>query len=484
MTRRYVRQSSGWRDRDRVFGVVPATVVTYAHPSGAPSASGWGVTVDGAATWVHSTPWGSSDIQRLATYSTDAAADVAIVVTTPLAVTSATVHAYDVSSLGTAGQPVRLSITPTTGTGEVGFTLPSGFLGHVTVEVNGLTTNQLLISALPIESTVNPGDFTHYYGPGYHPGVGEIALQSGQSLYIAGGALVEGKLRVGPTVRTGTVADGVTVRGRGVLDSAAYTVDPGRVARVQAARNVTIEGLALLNVSHWGCVTYESQDVTWSWVRIISKRDGTDVGTPDGFDALGSTRVTLRDAFIRSYDDAIATKATKNGWYGNSSTTLAERVVIVQGDGGNAMELGYENGTYTISGVTYRRIAVTRKSSRAPSDYYRRAAIGLHVTGSGAISDVLYEDILVHSTAENQMWIGNCGTGSAQDGTGTTTGTAPISGVTLRRVAFPSNSLPYILTAGSGSLDDVLIQGCTEGGTPITSTAGMTVTNATNVRFA
>ena len=53
-----------------------------------------------------------------------------------------------------------------------------------------------------------------YYGPGVHE-VGQITMQSGRTLYLAGGAIVRGWV-------VGNNLDNVTVRGRGYFDGSIY----------------------------------------------------------------------------------------------------------------------------------------------------------------------------------------------------------------------------------------------------------------------
>jgi hypothetical protein len=138
----------------------------------------------------------------------------------------------------------------------------------------------------------------------------------------------------------------------------------------------------------------------------------------------------------------------------------------VQGDGGNALEIGYENGDgFGTRNITYRNIDIIKTARRDP---YRRAAIGVHQTSGSPLSDVLWEDIRVESTTgriiENQLWVG-----SFRASDYPSNNRSQISNLTFRRIRWPGGA-PIVLRGDSAStpLKNVVFDSCTVGGKPLT----------------
>lgn len=465
MTHIFTKQrDTTWKSHTATVGTpATASVTTFPTPSGAPSPGGWGVSANGQSTWVHPVAWGSTDTVRLARFISDAAGAVAVVVETGIQLTSAVV------------EPLIYGITPEVSGTQVLFDVPAGFQGHLNVRVNGSFNNQLMLDILEPIPAVVPGDWTYYFGPGYHTAIGEIVLESGESCYIDGGALVAGKIRVGGGLPTSTIVSNVDISGYGILDSQ-LSPSAGRQLRIQRASNVTVFGIAAIGVEHWGCVLYMSNQVTAEWMTIINARTLANVGTPDGFDVVGSSNVILSDTFIRSYDDATAVKGESPAgatWYGDCSTIRFSRITYIQGDGGNCAEIGYEMN-HTISDVEWSDCIVIRKTARP--DAYRRAPFGIHADDSGLVQDVAFRTFIVESNQEFNLWVGK---------TPSATGDAIIKRITFDRILWPNNTLAFVFNGSAAApITDVEFIDSYLGVNGITDTLDMTVTNTDiNVSF-
>ena len=86
----------------------------------------------------------------------------------------------------------------------------------VSVEFDGDITHPMLVFADALETDVpnaNDPDVV-YFGPGLHE-IGDTAIASGKTVYLAGGAYLKGRLK-------GHNVQDVTIRGRGVLSGEAY----------------------------------------------------------------------------------------------------------------------------------------------------------------------------------------------------------------------------------------------------------------------
>ncbi|GAA2154350.1 MULTISPECIES: glycosyl hydrolase family 28 protein [Glycomyces] len=172
----------------------------------------------------------------------------------------------------------------------------------VVVEVNGLLYDCLHLLANAIDDDApdpeDPG--VVYFGPGVHTG-GELAVQSGQTVYLAGGAVVKRKIAFNGV-------ENASLRGRGVITG----VDWG-AAPVRSSKNILIEGVTVMNNPTGNlCDIGESEQVT---VRDVSYFSSAKWG--DGIDVFCSSEVLIEGMFMRSSDDCIALYAHRNDYYGD-----------------------------------------------------------------------------------------------------------------------------------------------------------------------
>ena len=105
-----------------------------------------------------------------------------------------------------------------------------------------------------------------FFGPGVHKPE-KITLDSNQTLYLAGGAVVKAEV----------LASGENIRicGRGVLDGSDWAWRNGPVGNLIAIRNsqnVEVSGITLRGSSHWTIVPSHSRQVTIRNVKICNSR--------------------------------------------------------------------------------------------------------------------------------------------------------------------------------------------------------------------
>lgn len=168
---------------------------------------------------------------------------------------------------------------------------------NVSVEVNGDIFHNLHLFANPLETDVpdkNDSDVL-YYGPGLHtPENGELKVPSGKTVYLAGGAVLAGRV----------IMEGVhdvNLRGRGIID---YKVKGG--IRIANSRNVLVEGVVTTQ-----CATGGSDGVTIRNVKSISY-----YGWGDGMNVFASNNVLFDGVFCRNSDDCTTVYGTRLGFEG------------------------------------------------------------------------------------------------------------------------------------------------------------------------
>ncbi|MBN1674582.1 MAG: hypothetical protein JXR37_26280 [Kiritimatiellae bacterium] len=161
----------------------------------------------------------------------------------------------------------------------------------------------LLLFGNPLEQDApNPNDpDVVYFGPGFHK-PDSIILTSDQTLYIAGGAVVQ----------AGVTASGsnIRIRGRGILDGLPWDhakgpqPDGGAQPMLYAKKcsDLSIEGIIVKDSWRWNVGIYSSSHVEIRNLKVVANRCENE----DGIDLLDTQHVTISDCFIRSDDDCIA----------------------------------------------------------------------------------------------------------------------------------------------------------------------------------
>ncbi len=186
-------------------------------------------------------------------------------------------------------RPLSYGIEPRLRDDTLSFTLDRP--RNLSVEVNGDLFGNLHLFANSIEaarpSAGDPGVI--YFGPGFHRlEKSGLRVPSGTTVYIAGGAVVAGRI----------VCDGVKdvrVLGRGMIDQEA-----GRL-RIERSENVEVRGIFGRQF-----FTGASRNVTIADVKCISYgRWG------DGMNVIASDDVLIDGVFNRNSDDCITVYATR-----------------------------------------------------------------------------------------------------------------------------------------------------------------------------
>lgn len=265
---------------------------------------------------------------------------------------------------------------------------------NLSVEVNGEIFNNLQLFANPMD-TNRPTDRElkklkkdkkyHYYGPGYYK-TGTLTLGSGETLYVAGGAVLDGDVRI-------SGAEGVKVQGRGMI----Y---PERKIGVMVSEssNVEVEGVFTTQ-----CAVGGSDGVKVENVKVMSW-----YSWGDGFNVFASSNVSYRHIFARTSDDCTTIYATRKGFKGGCRNIVTEDAVLwadvahpfMIGLHGSAAESGTDAPADTISDIVYRDIDVIDMNENQ-IDYQGVFAI---VAGdNNIVKDITFDDIRVENFRKGKL---------------------------------------------------------------------------------
>lgn len=360
--------------------------------------------------------------------------------------------------------PSSYGVQPTIAAGKISFTLDRP--RQVTVLLDGSDREVLHLFANPLET--DPPDKRDpnviYFGPGAHE-TGPISLKSGQTVYVAGGAVVRGTIspeeKGNKSAKTGLVgyapllhaadAENVTVRGRGIIDGGLMPHAARSTISLDRCRNVRLEGIIIRNSPNWAVNIHGCESVQAVNVKQISGRLNS-----DGINPVSSRKVRIADCFIRNHDDSIAVKTTAPD--APAEDILVERCVLWN-DWGYALGITYETRA-DIRRVTFRDCDVIHGTF---------AALGIHMVDSGTVSDVTFEDIRVDHARDKLIFL-NIG----KDMWATDKGCGHIKGVRFRNVRYVGPAAPPSQISGRDAehlVEDVTFEDLRIGGKVVTDAA-------------
>lgn len=176
-----------------------------------------------------------------------------------------------------------------------------------TVEYQGSSSKAMHIFAnaidedAPTEST----DTVKYIGPGAWI-ADTMVLEDGMDVYISGGAVIRGTL-------IGNKVHDAAVRGHGFFDGSnnkSWMLNKMTAyipVSLRESQNVSVSGIGILNPNAWCVELYSCDNVDISGVKIISARPNG-----DGISVQSCRNVTVRDSFIRTWDDSLVVKNYSN----------------------------------------------------------------------------------------------------------------------------------------------------------------------------
>jgi len=360
-------------------------VVTYAAPEGAALSDQYTVTVNGNPVAVYAAPvWEPGYTPKVksfggpysfAYFDFTGAARVEVASRKPMAKTRIL--------------PESRGIRADVADGTVTFVLTEP--GQLSIEPDA-KNGPFLLFANPLESNPpNPGDpDVIYFGPGVHE-AGAIEVKDGQTLYIAGGAVVKGGVRA--------QGKGIRIRGRGILDGLNWEWRKGPTPHLLQLTNCTdikVEGIILKDSWAWTLPMFGCQGVHIDNVKIVSARCANN----DGIGVCNSQDVKIENCFIRTDDDCITTKGVGirregevNGPYLPVEDVLVEGCVLWS-DRAHIWRLGCESRASTMRRLVFQNIDVIHYTDPNPPVISVQPAEGM------LMEDVRFENIRINGESQ------------------------------------------------------------------------------------
>jgi hypothetical protein len=285
----------------------------------------------------------------------------------------------------------------------------------IILQINGRDGQKLLISAEPPETDIpNPNDpSVLYYGPGVHyMGYKFTPPASINTIYLAGGAVVRGTLRI-------ENRENIKIVGRGIFAMGEWPHDEQEGLYLHSINGLVVDGITISDSPGWQLSTWNGNNLIVRNVKLLATK--THANT-DGIQIGGENYVSVSDFFILANDDGFpigpgtSIVEIKNGIMWNN--TNGASFMLGWGGGGNMHDILYEDidvlengsdssGVFSarwgdinpglVSGVTYRNIrvenAVRADGSRTKIIDWKIGTSPWNTGSNGQLENISFENV-------------------------------------------------------------------------------------------
>ncbi|MBL7697473.1 MAG: hypothetical protein JNK79_04925 [Chitinophagaceae bacterium] len=417
-----------------------AQVVTYPAPPGLTTSPDFSVKANDKTIWVEKigsnvhTPqyalYGGIEMEYLNVANFSCAGKVTLTITA-----SSTIHSFVI-------RPKNLNLKADVNGRNLSLTIAGP--QKLYIEINNLP--HLAIFANPVEvNPPKPGDpGVTYFAPGVH-NPGTINLKSNQTIYIAGGAIVNANVR-GSNLRN------VKIIGRGLLQ--------GNV-KISGTTNLEVNGIFIRNTKGWTNTLTDCHHSVYRNVKVFGYED---IYSVDGINPVSCKDFTIDDCFMRCRDDCVAIKSMDYKLSVDSIRVI--NCLLVGWANSDGVTIGFELNGGPVQNILVKNcdIVYARGGGRTGG----HSAFSIVCDGPARVQNIRYEDIRVEENVEfkNLEMIVTDGTLYGTDPPG------HISNVYFKNIQWENGSKPFIFTgySSNNAIEDITLDNCTVGGKKITST--------------
>jgi hypothetical protein len=242
-----------------------------------------------------------------------------------------------------------------------------------------------------------------YIAPGVHRE--HIHVKSGQTIYLAEGAVVLGSLNFWDVGNAAVIGRGVVIHdGPQNPDN-----DEGWQHRpdwhgitMHNASNIQVRDITVIVRSRtWMIQLQGSKQILFDNIKVIGGTGGN--ANQDGIDWLGCGDTIVRDCFFRSSDDIFAIYGN-TGFYDKDAAIPGQDVrnILIEGcvlstSISNVMRVGWQNKIFNSSGVTLRDSDIIHMGMGDCFVPFALAEFWADPGGQGTHEDYLFDDLRLES---------------------------------------------------------------------------------------
>lgn len=264
---------------------------------------------------------------------------------------------------------------------------------YLSVEFNGDRLHNLHLFANPLETEIPNKEDKNvmYFARGIHrpgdlPGL-EIRVPSHTTVYLEPGAIVKAKFTL-------EHVENVRIIGRGILDH------PQRGIEIRHSKNVTIDGITVLNPDHYTVYGGASSHLSIKNLKSFSCK-----GWSDGIDLMSCSHVKIDNIFMRNSDDCLAFYNHRWDFWGDTRDFEVQNCVL-WADIAHPINIGGHGDDESVHGeivenLTFRNIDILEQDEDDPT---YQGCMAICVGDKNTVRNVLFEDIRVESIQEGRLF--------------------------------------------------------------------------------
>lgn len=283
-------------------------------------------------------------------------------------------------------RPLKSAIKPEY-TGDNSFRFKINKPSNLSLELNGRIRQQPLFIFAGKPETNKPSksdkNVIWFEGGKLYKDV-KLELQDNQTVYIEGGAVVQGYI----------FAQGkknIKICGRGILDGTYNRSMEGnnnRFISLKDCENISINDIILHNGTTWQTALFHCDKAKINGIRIVSES-----GSDDGMDIVRCTKVIIDGVFAHTKDDCIAIKSGED--YPADHPTdniLVKNCVFWNSLWGNAIEIGFELYSNEVKNIRFENIDIIHVEDGA--------TLSIHNAGQAHVHNVVFDNIRIEDSRQ------------------------------------------------------------------------------------
>ncbi len=401
-----------------------SAVITYPAPPGFDTSADFIVKVNNTDIWTERI--GDPGMEGLHVVNFSCSGPQTITVTTRSAIKKYAIR------------PKSRNIKATIKGRQLTFTIPGP--QKLYVEIDSLP--HLAIFSNPAEDRVPVKNDSNvvYYGPGtYSPGI--INLRSNQTIYIAGGAVVNANIR-------GNNLQNVKIHGRGILN--------GNL-QIGNSSGIEVEGIFMRSTRGWTNTLIDCYRSVYRNVKVFSYRS---VWGLDGINPVSCKSFIIDDCFIRTKDDCIAVKSMQQfgGYTGkdiNTDSITITNNLLVGWSHADGFTMGFELQGGYAQNVLVKNCDILMASGQGRTGGH--SGFSIVCDGPSIVQNIRFEDIRVEAQIEYKN-LELIITEGKRYGTGNP---GHVRGIYLKNIRWENAGKPFVIAGVPGNiLQDVTFDHC------------------------
>ncbi len=271
--------------------------------------------------------------------------------------------------------------------------------GQYTVEFDGMHyTLAVFINPEKDFSSYREEKNVKYFAPGVHYIDERMMLEDNQTVFIDAGAVVYGSINAIGKKNIRVVGYGILDNSRMARQHAIQSTqgivseENGRIGipiNFDRCENVLVEGITILDSSEWSMKFAGCKDISVDNIKL----NGMWRYNADGCDFCNCINATIKNSFLRTFDDTIVVKGLDSHREMPVENVVAENCVLWC-DWGRCLEIGAETCAPYMKNIVFKDCYILHGSS---------VMLDVQQCDGADISNVLFENIQVEYTGEEMI---------------------------------------------------------------------------------